>query len=194
MLAYVFAPAQRSDYYETSLFLITSSVATDVYLADINYDDLDAENPISTALRVGFAVYAPGQGQPVVSQYIFELTQAHNPQGRYNTFNGLAGDVLDSSRSDGSSVTFTPLNSSNYCQYNDDTGELTLLPSSTCCALCLLPRRMPTMARRCRLTYMCGLKGATRTARVTLRIRIRSRLRSTLLASRVRGRRSRPIP
>ena len=59
------------------------------------------------------------------------LTQAHNPQGRYNTFNGSAGDVLDSSRSDGSTVTFTPLNSSNYCQYNDDTGELTLLPSST---------------------------------------------------------------
>ena len=46
---------------------------------------------------------------------------------------------------------------------------------------------MPTMARRCRLTYMCGLKGATRTARVTWRIRIRSRFRSTLLASRVRG-------
>ena len=39
--------------------------------------------------------------------------------------------MLDSSRSDGSTVTFTPLNSSNYCQYNDDTGELTLLPSST---------------------------------------------------------------
>ena len=131
MLANVFAPAQRSDYYETSLFLTTSSVATDVYFADINYDDLDADNPISTALRVGFAVHTPGQGQPVVSQYIFELTQAHNPQGRYNTFNGSAGDVLDSSRSDGSTVTFTPLNSSNYCQYNDDTGELTLLPSST---------------------------------------------------------------
>ena len=102
-----------------------------MYLADINYDDLVAENSISTALRVGFAVHAPGQRQPVVSQYIFELTQAHNPQGRYNTFNGSAGDVLDSSRSDGSTVTFTPLNSSNYCQYNDDTGELTLLPSST---------------------------------------------------------------
>lgn len=131
MLANVFAPAQRSDYYETSLFLTTCSVATDVYLADINYDDLDAENPISTALRVGFAVHALGQGQPVVSQYIIELTRAHNPQGRYNTFNGSAGDVLDSSRSDGSTVTFTPLNSSNYCQYNDDTGELTLLPSST---------------------------------------------------------------
>ena len=39
--------------------------------------------------------------------------------------------MLDSSRSDGSTVTFTPLNSSNYCQYNDDRGELTLLPSLT---------------------------------------------------------------
>ncbi len=131
LLANVFAPAQRSDYYETSLFLTTSSVATDVYLADIAYDDEDPDNPISTALRVGFAVHAPGQGQPVVSQYIFELTQMHNLQGRYNTYNGSAGDVLDSSRSDGSTVTFTPLNSSNYCQYNDDTGELALLPSST---------------------------------------------------------------
>ena len=75
MLANAFAPAQRSDYYETSLFLTTSSVVTYVYLADIAYDDVDPDNPISTALRVGFAVHAPGQGQPVVSQYIFELTQ-----------------------------------------------------------------------------------------------------------------------
>ena len=137
MLANVFGPAQRSDYYETSLFLTTSSAATDVYLSDIKYDDLDSDNPISTALRVGFAVHAAGQDTPVISQYIFELSQARNPQGRYNTYNGQAGDVLDSTRNDGSTITFTPLNSANYCQYNDDTGEITLLPDSV--LLCSLP-------------------------------------------------------
>ena len=137
LFASVFGPAQRSDYYETSLFLTTSSAATDVYLADINYDDLDSENPISTALRVGLAVHSPGQNQPVAAQYIFELSQARNPQARYNTYNGQSGDVLDSTKSDGSTVTFAPLNSENYCQYNDDTGEITFLPKST--LLCSLP-------------------------------------------------------
>lgn len=137
MLANVFTSAQRADYYVTSLFLTTNSVATDVYLSDIAFNDLDSENPISTALRVGFAVHGPGQGQPVAAQYIFELSQAHNPQARYNTYNGVAGDVLDSTRTDGSTVTFHPLNSSNYCQYDDDTGELAILPGST--LLCTLP-------------------------------------------------------
>lgn len=137
LFASVFAPAQRSDYYETSLYLTTSSLATDVYLSDIKFDDLDAENPISTALRVGFLVHAPGNDQPVVGQYVFELSQAHNPQARYNTLNGQAGDVLDSTRSDGATVTFAPLTSENYCQYNDDTGEITLLTNST--RLCSLP-------------------------------------------------------
>lgn len=137
LLASVFAPAERSDYYKTSLYLTTSSVATDVYLSDIAFDDQDEDNPISTALRVGLAVHEPGEGQPVAAQYIFELSQAHNPQAHYNTYHGQAGDVLDSTKSDGSTVTFKPLNSENYCSYDDNTGVITLQPKTV--QLCSLP-------------------------------------------------------
>lgn len=137
LLATFFAPAQHSDYYETPLYLATSSLATDVYLSDIRFDDLDESNPISTALRVGLAVHAPGENQPVVSQQVFELSQLHNPEAHYNTKNGSAGDVLDSTKSDGSVVPFTPLNSNNYCLYDEESGQVTLKPESV--KLCTLP-------------------------------------------------------
>lgn len=125
LLATFFGPAQRSDYYETTLYLATSSLPTDVYLADIRFDDIDKANPISTALRVGLVVHQPGENQPVVNQYVFELSQEHNPQANYNTKNGKAGDVLDSTKTDGSTVTFTPLNSTNYCEYDEEAGKVT---------------------------------------------------------------------
>ena len=125
LLATFFGPAQRSDYYETSLYLATSSLSTDVYLSDIRFDDIDPQNPVSTALRVGLVVHQPGENQPVVGQYVFELTQAHNPQARYNTKQGEAGHVLDSTKTDGSTVAFTPLDSTNYCEYSEEEGVVT---------------------------------------------------------------------
>ena len=117
LLATFFGPAERSDYYETSLYLATSSLPTDVYLSDIRFDDTDEKNPISTALRVGFLVHQPGQNQPVAGQYVFELSQAHNPEANYNTKNGKAWCVLDSTKTDCSTFDFSSrlLNSSNYC-------------------------------------------------------------------------------
>lgn len=137
LLATFFGPAERSDYYETSLYLATSSLPTDVYLSDIRFDDTDAKNPISTALRVGFLVHQPGQNQPVAGRYIFELSQAHNPEANYNTKNGKAGDVLDSTKTDGTTVSFKPLNSDNYCLYDEESGQVTKKPNST--KLCTLP-------------------------------------------------------
>lgn len=137
LLASVFGPAQRSDYYETPLYLTTSSAATDVYLSDIRFDDLDAINPISTALRVGLLVHAPGENQPVAAQYVFQLSSEHNPQAQYNTLNGQEGDVLDSSKTDGSTVTFTPLTSANYCIYDEETGQVSAKPGTV--KLCTLP-------------------------------------------------------
>lgn len=137
LLASVFGPAQHSDYYETPLFLTTSSAATDVYLSDIRFDDIDMLSPISTALRVGLVVHAPGEGQPSVAQYVFELSQQHNPQAQYNTLNGRPGDVLDSTKSDGSTVAFTPLTSENYCLYDEDTGKVDLQANTI--KLCTLP-------------------------------------------------------
>lgn len=136
-LAAFFDSAQRSDYYETPLFFTTSSSAIDVYLSDIRFDDLDAENPISTALRLGLLVHAPGEDQPVVAQYVFELSQAHNPQARYNTLQGEAGDVLDSTKNNGSTVSFTPLTRENYCIYDEESGAVTLQDKTV--KLCTLP-------------------------------------------------------
>ncbi len=137
MFASAFETAERTDYYSASLFLTTNSLATDVYLSGIDFTDTDASNPISTALRIGFLVHSAGQNQPVVAQYIFELTDEHNPQGRYNTLNGSPGDVLDSTRTDGSTVAFAPLNSANYCLYDEMSGKVTLQDASV--MLCSLP-------------------------------------------------------
>ena len=137
IFASAFEAADRADYYSASLYLATNSLATDVYLSGIDFTDTDADNPISTALRVGFLIHSAGQNQPVVAQYIFELTGEHNPQGRYNTLNGSAGDVLDSTKTDGSTVTFAPLNSSNYCLYDETSGKITLQDASV--MLCSLP-------------------------------------------------------
>ncbi len=137
VVASAFEAAERSDYYLASLYLTTNSMATDVYLSGLDFNDTDAENPISTALRVGFLVHSAGQNQPVTGQYVFELSQEHNPQARYNTEKGSAGDVLDSTKTDGSVVAFSPLNSSNYCLYDESTGQITLQPDSK--LLCTLP-------------------------------------------------------
>lgn len=138
LLASFFGPAQSSDYYETSLYLATSSLATDVYLSDIRFDDTDTQNPISTALRVGLLVHQPGQNQPVASQYVFELSQDRNPEANYNTATGQQGYVLDSTKTDGSTVPFTNLLSAvNYCNYDEESGEVTLKPASQ--KLCTLP-------------------------------------------------------
>ncbi len=137
VLASAFESAERSDYYLASLYLITSSAATDVYLSGIDFTDTDADNPISTALRVGLVVHSAGQDQPAAAQYVFELTQDSNPQARYNTQNGSSGDVLDSTKTDGSTVTFTPLTSANYALYDEVTGQVSLQDAST--LLCSLP-------------------------------------------------------
>lgn len=137
VLASAFESAERSDYYLASLYLTTNSAATDVYLSGIDFTDTDADNPISTALRVGLVVHSAGQDQPAAAQYVFELTQDSNPQARYNTQKGSAGDVLDSTKTDGSTVTFTPLTSANYALYDEATGQVSLQDAST--LLCSLP-------------------------------------------------------
>ncbi len=137
VLASVFETAERTDFYQTSLFLTTNSKATNVYLAGIDFNDTDAQNPISTALRVGLLVHEPGQNTAVAGQYVFELTSDHNPQARYNTEKGSAGDVLDSTKTDGSTVSFSPLTSANYALYDSDSGQITLQDAST--LLCSLP-------------------------------------------------------
>lgn len=132
LLANLFGPSETSDYYMTSLYLKTKGGTMDVYLSDIGYVDGDANNPISTAIRVGIVAHAPGQNQDPVGEYIFEINDQINddPSAGYNTLNGEEGHVLDSSKTDGSTVMFYPYNEDNFCVYNRETGDVTLKENS----------------------------------------------------------------
>ena len=125
-----FTGGQTSDYYHTKLFLRTTGGTTDIYLSDIGYEDSDEENPISSAIRVGLVVHQPGENQNPEAEYIFAISDKKNPQAQYNTDDGEEGHVLDSTRTDGTTVPFTPYTSDAYCNYNKSTGEVTLKQNS----------------------------------------------------------------
>ncbi|MCR4770753.1 MAG: hypothetical protein K5855_00440 [Oscillospiraceae bacterium] len=118
------------DYYKTSLYFRTGAETMNVYLSDVGFKDSDENNPISSAIRIGFVV--PEQDR----EFIFAISDKKNPQKDYNTFNGYEGCVLDSSRTDGTTVEFTPLTSDNYCLYDHMTGAVELKPDSR--VLCTL--------------------------------------------------------
>lgn len=131
-VASIFGASDGNDYYHTELFLRCSGEEQNVYLSDIGFEDDDPENPISTAIRVGFVVHEPGENTPVAAEYIFAINTSPNPGGGdYNTEQGEIGHVLDSSRTDGATVPmdhlFTP---DNYCDYDPATGRVDLRPSS----------------------------------------------------------------
>ena len=130
LVASLFGKGDYSDYYNTSLFLKTNGDTTDIYIADIGFEDSDPKNPISSAIRVGFVVHKVGKKQPSQGEYIFVISDKKNPQAEYNTAKGKEGDVLDCTKTDGTTVTFTPYTSDAYCSYNQNTGEVTLRKSS----------------------------------------------------------------
>ena len=116
LFASMFGTAEHSDYYKTSLYLATNSAATDVYLSGIDFTEQDPANPISTALRVGLVAYAPGQGDAVTGQHVFEVSGEHNPQARYNSLDGKDADENEQ---------------------NEDTGVVSLKEATT--KICSLP-------------------------------------------------------
>ena len=132
LVASLFKPAESADYYKTSLFLRTNGKPMEVYLSDIGYDDDSEVNPISTAIRMGLVVHAPGKDAPVEGEYIFAINQdesIRNPE--YNTYTGRDGYVLDLTSSDTEAVVeFEPYTSDNFCRYDRNTGETTLKPDS----------------------------------------------------------------
>lgn len=125
LVAGIFGQGDETDYYHTKMYIRTNGGPTDVYLSGIGYTDSDSSAPISTAIRVGLVVHEPGERTPAAGEYIFAINDAQNPEALYNTQKGQAGDVLDSSKADGSTVPFTPLTSAAYCKYNENTGEVT---------------------------------------------------------------------
>lgn len=136
LVANIFGAGEQTDYYHTSLFLRTNGASTDIYASDIGFEDSDETNPISSAIRVGLVVHQPGQDQSVAGEYIFEISDKKNPQADYNTATGQEGYVLDSSRTDGSTVSFSPYTSDSYCEYDQNTGIVTLKNNSL--KLCII--------------------------------------------------------
>ncbi len=130
MVADLFESSDASEYYHTSMYLRTNGNPTDIYVSDIGYEDNDDKKPISSAIRVGLVVHEPGANGKVQGEYIFAINDKKNPEADYNTATGKEGYVLDSSRTDGTTVPFTPYTSAAYCNYNNDTGEVTLKSGS----------------------------------------------------------------
>ena len=132
LVANLFGRSADSDFYKTTLYFRTNADEQDVYLADITYEDSDENNPISTAIRVGFVAHDPGRDQPEDPEkmYIFIINDEENPGKEYNTFTGYEGCVLDSTKDDGTTVFFEPYDKRNFCSYNSATGVTTLTRDS----------------------------------------------------------------
>lgn len=131
LVASLFGASEKSDYYETSLYLRVSGETQKVYLADIGFEDDDPLNPISTAIRIGFVVHEPGQNQAVSGEYIFAINTEDNPLAQYNTATGQEGYVLDCTKTDGTTVPMENLyTSENFCTYDKETGTVTLNENS----------------------------------------------------------------
>ena len=126
LLANLFSESLETDkdYYKTTLYFRSNGDALNVYLSDVGFTDSDEENPISSAIRIGFVVPSTSE------EFVFAISDKKNPQKKYNTITGYEGCVLDSTKTDGSTVPFTPLTAENYCNYNSTTGEVSLKPDS----------------------------------------------------------------
>ena len=130
LLAAGFDDSEARDYYHTSMYLRTNGNDTDIYLADIGFEDSDEKVPISSAIRVGLVVHELGQNMSVSSEYIFAISDKKNPEARYNTATGKEGYVLDGVKKDGTTVPFSPYTSDAYCIYDKNTGVVTLKKTS----------------------------------------------------------------
>ena len=119
IVANLFGESEYQDYYKTTIYLRTDEEALDLAIGEIGFDDVKIEQPISTAIRVGFVNPATRE------EFIYEINQEDNPNQEYNTAQGEEGHVLDSANPGGATIAFTPLNQDNYCEYDNQTGVVT---------------------------------------------------------------------
>ena len=128
LIATLFDKSAATDYYMTTLFFRTNGVPQDVYISDISFEDSNESKPISTAIRIGFVAHEPGNDRPADPSrtYIYSINEAENPARQYNTLTGKEGYVLDSTKTDGSTVPLTPYTSANFCNYDKVTGATSL--------------------------------------------------------------------
>lgn len=132
VVANLFGQGNDQDYYKTQLYFRTNGQTQNIYISDIGYEDSDVQKPISTAIRVGFVVHRPGNNQPADPQkvYVFSINEKQNPFREYNTASGQEGYVLDSTRTDGTTVPFTPYDNKHFCVYDNDTGAVSFQPDT----------------------------------------------------------------
>ncbi len=128
-----FSTADHVDYCIRTLYLkANASEDVDVYVSDITGVNRDDSNPLSSAIRVGFAVY---DGDEIGNEFIFAIDDQENPQGHFNTYTDLDYEnntdiVLDSTKQDGSTVYFKPYDAGSYVSYDEDLGTVTLKQNS----------------------------------------------------------------
>jgi len=136
-IAYIFKGAEKTEFYHTSLYLKSTGTNMKVYVKNIGYTDSSKSSPISTAIRVGLVTYKPGNTDTVDGEYIFAInTDQHIQNPEYNTATGREGYVLDSTKTDGTTVEFTPYTSENYVDVDSATGEVNLKTNSIPVANC----------------------------------------------------------
>ncbi len=131
LFAKYFDSAKPTDFFKTSLYIKSGGGDCALYISDIGFTDSNNSRPLSTAIRIGFVVHSPGASGSVSNQLIFDLNPTgHNPEAKYNTYTGSEGYVLDSSKTDGSTVFFSPYTSDNYAKYDSASGAVTLKTGS----------------------------------------------------------------
>ena len=134
------ADTAKIDFHKTSLFLRTSAPTLDIYLSDIradNYSDIDADSteeppPIATAMRLGLVVMRKDENGNY-PEYIFDLTtkaSSHRETGNNGDRVPSDDHVLDSTKDDGTTIEFRPYNSSHFCDYDKNTGKVSLKQDS----------------------------------------------------------------
>lgn len=126
IVAYLFKPAERKDYFIKTMYLRSGTDDLNVYV-NIGFDDSKETNPISTAIRVGFLVYQPGSETNVEKEYIFAINpDQHVQTPQYNTEKGQEGYVLDSTDKEGkgSVVKFDPRTPNDYYKFDEDSGSV----------------------------------------------------------------------
>ena len=129
--AILFGDVETNDYYKTTLYVRVGGNKQMIYLSNIGFEDDDPDNPISTAIRIGFVIHEPGKDKPPVKEYVFAINEGDNPQALYNTATGQEGYVLDSSKTDGTTIPMEHLyTAANFCQYDSNTGITTVTDQS----------------------------------------------------------------
>lgn len=128
-----FSTADHVDYCVRTLYLkANASGDVDVYVSDISGINRDDQNPLSSAIRVGFVVY---DGDTIQNEYIFAIDDIVNPQRQFNTYTDLdyrnnPDIVLDSTKDDGSTVYFRPYSPENYVDYDVDLEQVNMKQDS----------------------------------------------------------------